>query len=186
MLEISSFYTCAPKIKIICCMVPEMPSETDRIFCHLGPFFTLLPPSPSPTPLMIPKIKILKKKTNKKTKKCLEILSFYTCMWTINEDHMIYSSWNIRCNRQKYLSFWAICCPFSCLTTWDINILKMKKTSGDIAILHICTINDNHMMYGSWDMECDRQNFSHSRLFFAFLPLPFSQSRVPVFKTTGL
>ena len=24
-----------------------------------------------------------------------------------------------------------------------------KKTSGDIIILHMCTINDNHMMYGS-------------------------------------
>ena len=34
-----------------------------------------------------------------------------------------------------------------------------KKTCGDIIILHMCTINDNHMMYGSWDMECDRYNF---------------------------
>ena len=25
-------------------------------------------------------------------------------------------------------------------------------------ILHMCTINEIHMMYGSWDMECDRQN----------------------------
>ena len=90
----------------------------------------------------------------------LEILSFYTYMCTINEDHMIYGSWNIRCNRQKFLSFWAIFCPFSPLTTWKIKILKLKKTTtGDIIILHICTKNDNHMMYGSWDMERDRQNF---------------------------
>ena len=26
---------------------------------------------------------------------------------------------------------------------------KMKKTPRDIMILHKCTINDNHMMYGS-------------------------------------
>ena len=26
---------------------------------------------------------------------------------------------------------------------------KIKKTPRDIMILHICTINDNHMMYGS-------------------------------------
>ena len=58
---------------------------------------------------------------------------------------MIYGSWNIRRNRQK--------------TTWKIKILKLKKTPGDIIILHICTINHNHMMYGFWDMECDRQNF---------------------------
>ena len=29
------------------------------------------------------------------------------------------------------------------------NFEKMKKTPGDIIILHICTINENHMMYGS-------------------------------------
>ena len=26
---------------------------------------------------------------------------------------------------------------------------KMKKTFGDIIILHMCTINDNHMVYSS-------------------------------------
>ena len=35
----------------------------------------------------------------------------------------------------------------------------MKKMPGDIIILHMCTINDNHMMYGFWDMEHDEQNF---------------------------
>ena len=50
--------------------------------------------------------------------------------------------------RQKFLSSWAIFRPFSPLTTWKIKILKLTKTPGD-TILHICTINDNHMMYGS-------------------------------------
>ena len=39
------------------------------------------------------------------------------------------------------------------------NFEKIKKTPGDIITLHMCTMNDNHMMYGSWDMECDGQNF---------------------------
>ena len=39
------------------------------------------------------------------------------------------------------------------------NFETMKKTPGDIIILHKCTINDNHMMGGSWDMKCDRHNF---------------------------
>ena len=56
--------------------------------------------------------------------------------------------------QQKFLSFWAIYCPFSPLTTWKIKILTLKKTPGDIIILHICTITDNHVMYGPWDMEC--------------------------------
>ena len=60
------------------------------IFGYFLPFYY-------PRPLMIRKIKILKKK--KKRKKCREILSFYAYMCTLNEDHMIYGSWNIRCDR---------------------------------------------------------------------------------------
>ena len=108
----------------------------------------------------------------KKWKKCLEILSLCTFMCTIHEDHMIYSSWNIRCDWQKFSTFWAIFCPFSPLiTTWKIKILTLKKTTADIIILHICTINDNHVMYGSWDMERDRHNFlSFWTVFLTFYP----------------
>ena len=55
------------------------------------------------------------------------------------------------------------------------NFEKMKKTLEDIIILQMCTINDSHMMYGSWDMECNRENlefFCHFRLFIALLPPP--------------
>ena len=54
-----------------------------------------------------------------------------------------------RVRQAEFLSFWAIFCPFSPLTTQKIKILKLKKTSGDIIILHIFTINDNHRMCGS-------------------------------------
>ena len=64
---------------IIWCMVPEIPSMTDIIFCHSGPVFALLPPN----------------------------------------------------NPQNQ------------------NFENMKKIPTDIIILHMCTINDNHMMYGS-------------------------------------
>ena len=33
------------------------------------------------------------------------------------------------------------------------NFEKLKKTPGDIIILHMCTIDDNHMMFGSYYME---------------------------------
>ena len=72
---------------------------------------------------------------------------------------IIYGSWNIKCNRQKFLSFCAIFCPFSPLTNLKIKILKLKKKPGDVIILHICTINANHVMYGSWDMESNKQYF---------------------------
>ena len=35
---------------------------------------------------------------------------------------------------------------------------KIKEHPGDIIILHMCTINDNHIIYGSWDIEHDGQN----------------------------
>ena len=52
------------------------------------------------------------------------------------------------------------------------NFEKMKKTPGDISILHIFTKNDNYMMYGSWDTECNGQNFlSFWTIFCPFTPL---------------
>ena len=36
---------------------------------------------------------------------------------------------------------------------------NVKKTPGDIILLHMCTINQDHMMYGSYDMKFNRQNF---------------------------
>ena len=46
------------------------------------------------------------------------------------------------------------------LTTQKIQILKkMKKLPADIIILHRCNINDNHIMYGSWENECNKQHF---------------------------
>ena len=49
---------------------------------------------------------------------------------------------------------------------------KRKKTPGGIILLHICTINENHIMYGSSDMEHDGQNFLSSwTIFCPFIPL---------------
>ena len=53
---------------------------------------------------------------------------------------------------------------------------EKKKTPGDI-ILHMCTINDHHMMYSSWDMKCDGRH----TYFFVILDcfLPFYPSNNP-------
>ena len=40
LLEISSFYICVPKIGTVL----EIRSETERLFCHFGPFFWLFTP----------------------------------------------------------------------------------------------------------------------------------------------
>ena len=58
------------------------------------------------------------------------------------------------------------------------KLWKNKKTPGDTIILHICTINDNHMMYGSWDMKHDGQNcFSFWTIFCPFIPLTTQKSK---------
>ena len=42
-LEMSSFYTCVPKVTIISYMLPEIWSAANKIFCRCGPFFALSP-----------------------------------------------------------------------------------------------------------------------------------------------
>ena len=63
--------------------------------------------------------------------------------------------------------------------TRKIRILKKwKKIAGDIIILHMCTKNQDHMSYSSWDTEWDIFFFlqqesnrdCHFRPFFALLP----------------
>ena len=45
-------------------------------------------------------------------------------MCTINEDHMMYGSWNIRYDTHNFLLFWTIFCPF---TPWQPGKLKFWK-----------------------------------------------------------
>ena len=47
------------------------------------------------------------------------------------------------------LSFWAIFCPFTPLLTPNIKTWKKcKKIPGD-TLFDVCTINGDHMTYGS-------------------------------------
>ena len=46
LLKISSFYTCVLKTTITWCAVPQIWSETDKTFCHLGHFFQFYPNNP--------------------------------------------------------------------------------------------------------------------------------------------
>ena len=61
-------------------MVPKIWSTTDRIFCHIGPFFALFPPNDPEN-----------KNFDKMKKKTLgDIILLEMC--TINENHMVYAS----------------------------------------------------------------------------------------------
>ena len=128
-----------------------------NFFCCFGLFFALLPP------------KNLKNQNIEKMKKTPEdIIILNTCI--INDNYMMYGSWNMERNRQNVLSFWTIFCTFNSDNPKNQNFEKMKKLPGDIILFHMCTINDNHMMYGSWDMEHGGQNFLSFGLFLPLLP----------------
>ena len=95
-------------------------------------------------------------------------------MCAINDNHVMYGSLDMEHERQNFLSFRVIFCPFTPLVIWKSNFWKkefwkkMKKKLGNI-ILHMCTINDNHMIYSSWNMECKWQNFlSFQTIFYPF------------------
>ena len=127
------------------------------ISCHSGPFFALLHP-------MHPENQIFGKMNDA----CEDIVIVQMC--TINESHDV---WFLRYEMQQteflvildhFLPFY----PRPHNNPKNQNFEKLKKRPGGIIILHTCTINDNHMMYSSWDMKYDRQNFLS--LWTVFLP----------------
>ena len=97
-------HKCIKNITIIWCMLPEIWSVTDIIFCHFGSFFVLFHYWP-------PKLKFGK---------------------------------------------------------------NVKETPGDIILLNMCNINEDHIMYGSCDIR-------HSSFFFVILGhfLPFFPTNNP-------
>ena len=125
-------------------MVPEIRSTTDIIFCHSGPFFAHFV-------LWTQKIKIFLKR-----KKHLKIFSFYKHKW------QSYDAWFLS-YRVRWTEFFVILDYFFHFyppnNPENQNFEKIKKLLRDIIILHRCNINDNHMMYDSWDTKCNWQNF---------------------------
>ena len=111
-----------------------------------------------------PSLKTQKIGILKKWRKLLEISSFYTyepkttIIWgTVPE---------IQSEPDIIFVIFPVCPPKN---PPNQDFKKMKKASGDVTILHICTKNHNHMRYGSWDTEWDRHNFCHSGPFFSCL-----------------
>ena len=131
--------------------VPEIRSTRNKIFCHFGPIFALLPHKQ-------PKSKFWKSEKNTSGGIILHL-------WPTND---MYGFWDMEQDRLNFLSFWVIFSPFTPLTTWKIIILK---NCGYIIVLHLWTENDNHTMPDSWDMQRGRQNFlSFWTIFCPFTP----------------
>ena len=71
-------------------------------------------------------------------------------MCTINGYHMMYGCSNKERDGQNFLSFCAFFLSFYPANKPENQLLgKIKTMHGDIIILHLRTLNDNHMMHGS-------------------------------------
>ena len=109
--KILSSYTCMPLMMIIWCMVPEYGVRQTEFFVIMGRFLPFYPP-------MDPQ-----NQNFEKIKKKLEDIIILQ-MFTINDSHMIYGFSDMECNRQNFLPFWTIFCPFTPLTTKKSKFFK--------------------------------------------------------------
>ena len=160
-MEILSFNTIVPKIMIICFTVPEIWHVTDVIVIfHFGQFFALIPPYQ-------PK-KWKFHKNGKKLWSYHHLTQVCQKSWSYAVLFLRHGEW------QMWLLFFILGYFFTLLPplkAWKIKISKKwKKSPEDIIILQKSTINDNHKMYGSWDMKCNRHFF----LAFCAISCPFT------------
>ena len=138
---------CVPKITIIRYIIPEIPRTTHRICCHFGPFFALFHPN-NPKNQNFEKMK-------KNSRRYFHVTHVYHKWQSYDVWFLRYGVWwtEFFVILNHFLPFYPPNNPK------NLNFEKMKETTGDIIILHSCTNNDNHMIYGSWDIKCNRQNF---------------------------
>ena len=141
-------------------MVPEIWSETDLIFCHLGPFLPFYPPNDP---------------ENQNFEKMKKNACRYYPFTHVYYKWRSYDVWLLKYKVQLtefFVTLDGFLLFYPPQNPKNQNLEKMKKVPGDIIILQMCTINDNHIMYGSyssWDMERGR-TFWHFGSFFALLP----------------
>ena len=144
-------------------MVPEIWSTTDRIFCHFGLFFALLHPPPPP-PLTTWKIKILKKQENFFEKIQGYIIILHT--FTVNENHMMYGSSDMKHNRENFFSFWTIFCPFTLFCSFKI-LNNEKNISG---YHHFTQVNCKWQSYDVWFLRYGARQTEFFVILDYFLP----------------
>ena len=130
--DISSFYTCVPKSKRYDLKLFRYRLGQTEID-NYGSFFVLLP--------------INQKKTNFEKMKQIAVDIIILHKRIKSHNHMRYSSWDTKCYRQNFLSIG----PFFFFLFFFLYVYteKMKKSSRDVIILHMCAKTHNHMMYVS-------------------------------------
>ena len=128
-------------------MLPEIWSMTDIIFYHSGPFFALLPHY-QPQNLKF-------QKNDKNAWRYYPFTLLYHKWRSYDVQFLRYKvRQTVFCRSGPFFALWP-----TPKHSENQNFEKLKKPLGDITILHMCPSNDNHMMYCSWDMECNKQYF---------------------------
>ena len=134
-------------------MVPEIWRATDGMFCHFGPFFALLLSySLSLSSLW---------KNGKSTWKYYNYTLVYHKQRSCD---VLLVKYGVR--QTKYFVIFDYFLPLYLSNNPKNQVFgKMKKKNknknknpGDIIFLQMCTLNEDRMVYGSWDMECHIQN----------------------------
>ena len=197
-LELSLFYTCVPKILMIWFTVLEIIVWQTKIGSYES-FFALLPPK-------TPKNQNFAKNEKRCWRYHLFTHAYQKPqsyeVWFLSygvKPTKIFSFWAIfhpftslmalkiiiciKCKkRPQILSFvyheWRSydVCSLR-YKVWGTNdIKKMRKTPGNI-ILHLCTTEDDYMMYGSWDIKCDNFFFVNLGYFCPFALLTTTKSK---------
>ena len=121
-------------------MLTQIWSVTNIIFCHFRPFFALLPH------YWPQKLKFGKNVKN--------TWRYYPFTHVYHKSRS-YDVWFLRykVQRTKFFAILSHFLPFDPLNNpKSQNFEETKKKTGDIMILYLCATNDNHMMYGYWDI----------------------------------
>ena len=116
---------CVPKITIIWCMVPEIWSEADRIFCHSGLLFAFyLPPPMDPE--------------NQNFEKNEKNIWRYYHLTNMYHKWQSYDVWFMRYRVQQTECFAILdlFCPFTPLAIPKIKILKKWKNHLEILLFY--------------------------------------------------
>ena len=139
-----SFYTYIPKITIIWYTVPEIRSETDRIFCHFGPFCPFTPTQRRKSGFW---------HYEKNTWRYYHLIHVYHKWQSYDATFLRYRAW------QNFRSFWTIFCPFIPQTTQKIKILQQWKKRQEISSFYTfvpnimitwCTVSETWYATDRW------------------------------------
>ena len=94
---------------------------------------------------------------NNNKKKAEYIITLHLCIK--NDDHMMHGSWDIKARRTDFFNRFVLLFAFLPHTSPENQNFEKKKKSLEISSFYTIVPNDNHMMYGSWNMKPNRHNF---------------------------